>query len=112
MTLKPREYEVFTVVPVAKLLNGASFAPIGLIRMFNSSGAIKELRYESAENATAELKVRGSGTIGAYSSVRPKRITVDSEEVEFNYDVSCGLVTFELGVPQQELYLWDVSVEL
>nr|CAD1826631.1 unnamed protein product [Ananas comosus var. bracteatus] len=112
VTLKPCEYEVFTVVPVAKLLNGASFAPIGLIRMFNSSGAIKELRYESAENATAELKVRGSGTIGAYSSVGPKRITVDSEEVEFNYDVSCGLVTFELGVPQQELYLWNVSVEL
>lgn len=109
VTLRSRDYEVFTVVPVKRLSNGTSFAPIGLIRMFNSGGAVKEVMY--GEDADAQLKVRGSGTIGAYSSTRPKTIAVDSESVEFSYDDSCGLVTFELGLPVQELYLWTVAVK-
>ncbi|KAK0602397.1 hypothetical protein LWI29_032907 [Acer saccharum] len=64
--------------------NEAKLAPIGLIKMFNSGGAIKELRYDEAEGtATADMKVRGCGLFGAYSSARPKRIQVDSEEVQF-----------------------------
>ncbi|GJN03874.1 hypothetical protein PR202_ga21365 [Eleusine coracana subsp. coracana] len=74
-TERSREYEVFTVVPVMHLSNDASFAPIGLIRMFNSGGAIT------------------------------------GKAIEFSYDDSCGLVTFELGLPVQELYLWTVSVK-
>lgn len=109
VTLRSRDYEVFTVVPVKRLSDDASFAPIGLIRMFNSGGAVKEVEY--GKGADVELKVRGSGTVGAYSSTRPKTVAVDSEAVEFNYDDSCGLVTFELGLPRQELYLWRVSVK-
>ncbi|KAG1363795.1 putative galactinol--sucrose galactosyltransferase 1 [Cocos nucifera] len=112
VTLKSREYEVFTVVPVKELSNGASFAPIGLIKMFNSGGAVKELRYESRKSAIIEARVRGSGMFGAYSSIRPRRISVDSEAVEFTYNEGHGLVTFVLGIPQQELYLWDVTIEL
>ncbi|KAJ0920671.1 putative glycosyl hydrolase 36, glycoside hydrolase superfamily [Helianthus annuus] len=44
VTLKPREYEVFTVVPISKLSCGVGFAPIGLTEMFNSGGAISEFR--------------------------------------------------------------------
>ncbi|KAG1327379.1 putative galactinol--sucrose galactosyltransferase 1 [Cocos nucifera] len=112
VTLKAREYEVFTVVPVKELSSGASFAPIGLIKMFNSGGAVKELIYESMKSATIEARVYGSGMFGAYSSIRPKRITVDSDAVEFTYDEGCGLVTFCLGIAQRELYLWNVTVEL
>ncbi|XP_008775672.2 probable galactinol--sucrose galactosyltransferase 1 [Phoenix dactylifera] len=112
VTLKPREYEVFTVVPVKELSNGASFAPIGLIKMFNSGGAIKELRYGSMKSATIEARVRGAGMFGAYSSIRPKRIAVDLEAVEFTYDEGCGLIAFALGIPQQDLYLWYVTIEL
>ncbi|PUZ52033.1 hypothetical protein GQ55_6G238200 [Panicum hallii var. hallii] len=109
VTLRSREYEVFTVVPVKHLPSGASFAPIGLIGMFNSGGAVRELRF--GEDAGVELKVRGSGTVAAYSSTKPKSVTVDSMVVDFAYDDACGLVTFELGLPKQELYLWTVSVE-
>ncbi|TVU05380.1 hypothetical protein EJB05_48539 [Eragrostis curvula] len=110
VTLRSREYEVFTVVPVKHLSNGAaSFAPIGLIGMFNSGGAVREVRY--GEDADVELKLRGSGTVGAYSSTRPKSIAVDSVAVEFTYNESCGLITFELGLPERELYLWTVSVK-
>lgn len=111
VTLKPREYEVFTVVPVKKLSNGASIAPIGLVRMFNSGGAIKELRYESDNISTVEIKVCGAGTVGVYSSVMPKRIRVDSREVMFGYEENTGLISFDLEMPIKELYLWVVLME-
>ncbi|KAL6999057.1 flavodoxin-like fold protein [Sarracenia purpurea var. burkii] len=112
ITLKAREYEVFTVVPVEKFSNGAIFAPIGLIKMFNSGGAIKELIYESAKVASVVMKVRGCGIFGAYSSVRPKKITVDTKEMEFEYEEGSGLITLALRIPEQELYLWDMNIEL
>ncbi|KAL6661196.1 hypothetical protein ACP70R_000580 [Stipagrostis hirtigluma subsp. patula] len=108
VTLKSREYEVYTVVPLKRLRNGASFAPIGLIRMFNSGGAVRNLTY--GEDADVMLKVRGSGTFGAYSSERPASVAVDSEAVDFSYDDATGMVTFELRLPKQELYQWTVSV--
>ncbi|XP_040966576.1 probable galactinol--sucrose galactosyltransferase 1 [Gossypium hirsutum] len=113
ITLKPREYEVFTIVPVMALSSGSKFAPIGLTKMFNSGGAIKGLKYET-ENpvATVIMKVRGCGPFGAYSSTKPQRITVDSEEVEFEYEGKSGLVTFALKVPEEEQYLWNIVIEL
>ncbi|GAB4849822.1 flavodoxin-like fold protein [Ancistrocladus abbreviatus] len=113
VTLKAREYEVFTVVPVKELSNGACFAPVGLVTMFNSGGAITELKYESnSKSETVNLKVRGSGLFGAYSSVHPKRIVVDAEEMEFEYCKVSGLVTLTLKTPDKELYSWDMAVEL
>ncbi|CAA3005215.1 probable galactinol--sucrose galactosyltransferase 1 [Olea europaea subsp. europaea] len=112
ITLKAREYEVFTVVPVKQMSGGITFTPIGLIKMFNSGGAIKELDYESEQMGTVSMKVRGCGLFGAYSSVRPKRITVDCEEVEFEYEEASGFIKFSLRIPEQELYLWRVRIEM
>ncbi|KAL0443222.1 UNVERIFIED_CONTAM: putative galactinol--sucrose galactosyltransferase 1 [Sesamum latifolium] len=112
ITLKAREYEVFTVVPVKQLSNNTAFAPIGLTKMFNSGGAIKELNDEAEKPGTVNMKVRGCGVFGAYSSVRPKRIQVDAKEAEFEYDEASGLITFDLQVPEKEMYLWNVTVEL
>ncbi|KAK1368152.1 putative alpha-galactosidase [Heracleum sosnowskyi] len=64
ITLNAREYEVFTVVPVNKLSTWSTFAAIGLINMFNSGGAIKELKYESEKD---ECKVHGCEPVeGSY----------------------------------------------
>ncbi|KAE8098917.1 hypothetical protein FH972_016943 [Carpinus fangiana] len=113
ITLKSREYEVFTVVPVREVSNGVRFAPIGLIKMFNSGGAIKEMSCEkSEEGTTVVLKACGCGLFGAYSSARPKRITVDSEEMEFGYEEGYGLVTVSLRFAEEELYLWNITIEL
>lgn len=109
ITLKARQYEVFTVVPVKILSNGCKFAPIGLIKMFNSGGAIKELRYH---HANIDMKIRGCGVFGAYSSTRPKRITVETEEVSFEYEDASGLVTLSLRVPEEELYVWSIAIEV
>ncbi|XXG53315.1 hypothetical protein AAC387_Pa03g1425 [Persea americana] len=112
VTLKSREYEVFTVVPVKELSNGGSFAPIGLIKMFNSGGAVKDLRYEIDESAIVNMKVRGSGVFGAYSSSKPKRVTVDEDAVPFTYNEGTGLVCIDLKIPPVELYLWKITMEL
>lgn len=111
VTLKSREYEVFTVAPVKELRSGALFAPIGLIKMFNSGGAIKWLEYETLSGSVS-LKVRGCGVFGAYSSVRPQRVLVDSEHSEFGYEERSGLVTFTLLVPEVELYQWNIVIDL
>ncbi|KAK7277007.1 hypothetical protein RIF29_18156 [Crotalaria pallida] len=110
ITLKSREYNVFTVVPVRELNNGVKFAPVGLIKMFNSGGAVKEFNSNGSTNV--ELKVRGCGQFGAYSSARPKLVTVDSEEVGFGYDEESGWVTIDLSVPEKELYQWSISIDL
>ncbi|KAF6141323.1 hypothetical protein GIB67_008500 [Kingdonia uniflora] len=111
LTLKSREYEVFTVVPVKKLSNGVSFAPIGLLEMFNSGGAVAAVKYESKTSGTIDMKVRGCGIFGAYSSAIPVKITVDTKEVEFTYNNESGLVSFVLSTPQEELYLWNLTVK-
>lgn len=110
--MQSREYEVFTVTPLKELSTGTTFAPIGLIKMFNSGGAIKELKYESQGSATVGMKVCGCGLFGAYSSSRPKRIIVNTEEVQVGYNEQCGLVTLTLRVPEEELYLWNITIEL
>ncbi|OMP06969.1 Raffinose synthase [Corchorus olitorius] len=113
VTLKPREYEVYTVVPVKVALNGAKFAPIGLIKMFNSGGAIKELKYDDqGTSIRISMKVQGCGVFGAYSSTQPQRTLVDSQQAEFEYDGGSGLLTIGLPVPQSELYLWNIVIQL
>lgn len=114
ITLKSREYEVFTVVPVKEFSDGSKFAPVGLMEMFNSGGAIVSLTYQdNGTNFVIKMKLRGSGLFGVYSSVRrPRNVTVDSEDVEYRYKPDSGLVTFTLGIPEKELYLWDVVIEL
>lgn len=112
ITLKTREYEVFTVVPVKKLSNGAAFAPIGLINMFNSGGAIKGLKYEAEKAGSIEIEVRGCGSFGFYSSLRPKRIEVDAKEIDFGYEEATGFISFALPIPAKESYLWSLVVQL
>ncbi|MCI24034.1 putative galactinol-sucrose galactosyltransferase 1-like, partial [Trifolium medium] len=112
ITMKSREYEVFTVVPVKELPNGVKFAPIGLIKMLNSGGAVKEFSYGPNGSANVSVKVRGCGLFGAYSSTRPKLITVDSKEVDFSYEEESGLVIIDLRVPEKELYQWNISIDI
>lgn len=112
ITLKAKEYEVFTIIPVKETSNGIAFAPIGLTEMFNSGAAIKEVNYEQEKPGTVHIKVRSCGSFGAYSSSRPKMIEVDEVVVEFGYEEASGLVTFPLPIPEKEMYHWNVAVQL
>lgn len=141
VSLKVLEFDIFTITPIKVLAPGFSFAPIGLIDMFNAGGAIEGLKYEvkggaelvevdgesegidaaggRPENRSSELvgivhlEVKGCGRFGAYTSAKPRRCTVDSSVVEFGYDSESGLVTLGIDkLPEGDLKVHDVKIEL
>ena len=52
------------------------FAPIGLLNMFNSGGAVKCIELGQSSLSSKEIHVnvmvKGEGKFGAYASCRPK----------------------------------------
>ncbi|XP_044464769.1 probable galactinol--sucrose galactosyltransferase 6 [Mangifera indica] len=138
VSLKVLEHEIFTVTPIKVLAPGFSFAPLGLINMFNAGGAIDGLFYElkgrvkllevenggevdgtRVENYSNELvanvymEVKGCGKFGAYSSAKPIRCIVDSNEVQFHYDSTYGLLTVNLDilpVDDKKVHFVDVTL--
>jgi len=112
VTLKTLEYELFHVCPVRAVAPGVSFAPIGLLDMFNAGGAVEECAVHSDGNAGVTLRVRGCGRFGAYFSRRPVKCSLDSGDVEFSYDADTGLVTVDVPVPEQEMYRWALEIQV
>ncbi|KAF0907097.1 hypothetical protein E2562_014698 [Oryza meyeriana var. granulata] len=113
VTLGALEYEVFHVCPVRAITAaGVSFAPVGLLGMFNAGGAVEECAVVSDDTAVVALRVRGCGRFGAYFSRRPARCALDGADVEFTYDDDTGLVAVELPVPEQELYMWNLEIHV
>jgi raffinose synthase len=93
--------------------------------MFNSGGAVQQFdvinspsNTDDATNngpegtATLVIKLRGCGCLGAYSSQKPIRCTLDASEVMFDYDTTTGLMTVEIPVPEKEMYKWTLEILL
>ncbi|RXH81108.1 hypothetical protein DVH24_005022 [Malus domestica] len=101
-----------------KITSDVSFAPIGLLDMFNSSAAVEQVDIHLASDknqsptATIGLKIRGCGRFGAYSSQRPLKCTVDNAETDFEYDSASGLMTIAIPVPEKEMYRWSVEIQI
>ncbi|CAN6297336.1 unnamed protein product [Urochloa humidicola] len=111
VTLKVLEFELFHVSPVRAAAPGVAFAPVGLLDMFNSGGAVEECDVDVAAGVV-RLRVRGCGRFGAYCSRRPARCVLDAAEVEFGYDADTGLVTLDIPVPEKELYRWTLDIHV
>ncbi|CAL9060457.1 probable galactinol--sucrose galactosyltransferase 2 [Musa acuminata AAA Group] len=130
VTLKVLEYEVFHVCPLENIAPNISFAPIGLLDMFNAGGAVEHfgVQVTSADavdgdngsalgenrgsTARVVLRLRGCGRLGAYSSQRPLKCTLDSSDVEFGYEEETGLLTINLPVPEKEMYKWSLEIQV
>eukprot|EP00257_Ricinus_communis_P027544 XP_025014958.1 probable galactinol--sucrose galactosyltransferase 2 [Ricinus communis] len=137
VTLKVLEYELFHFCPIKEIISNISFAPIGLLDMFNSSGAVDQVEIRTASDgkpelfdgevsselttslsenrsptATIEMRVRGCGRLGAYSSQRPLKCLVGGAETDFNYDSDSGLLTLTLPVPEEDMYRWPVEIHV
>lgn len=135
VTLKVLEYELFHFCPIKELSSNISFAPIGLLNMFNSGGAVEHVEINKASNskpeffdgevsgelttslsenrsptATILMKVKGCGQFGAYISQPPVKCTLDGAEIEFSYNHDNGLFTLNLTVPKEEMHRWAVEI--
>ncbi|KAK9154884.1 hypothetical protein Sjap_002364 [Stephania japonica] len=112
ITLKVLDYELFHFCPVKEIADNISFAPIGLLDMFNASGALEQLSESHSPTATISLQSRGCGRFGAYSSQQPLKVCVDAKEFDFSYNVDTGLLTFNLPVPEKEMYQWLIEIQV
>ncbi|XP_071691877.1 probable galactinol--sucrose galactosyltransferase 2 [Rutidosis leptorrhynchoides] len=124
VTLKVLEYELFHFCPLKEITENISVAPIGLLGMFNASGAVEQFEVHLTSNAevsddvsenrhvtaTVSVKVRGCGRFGVYSSQRPIKCTIDGTETEFEYDTANGLVTIVVPVNREEMYKWHIEM--
>ncbi|KAM4107472.1 hypothetical protein ACB094_04G147900 [Castanea mollissima] len=102
--------EIFTISPITVLGHDIQFAPIGLLDMYNSKGAIEALECNDGEFAyMVKVQVRGCGRFGAYSNTKPRFCTVDSKEKHFMYNAlaSDGLLITNL---QGECSFRDIEI--
>ncbi|KAF5745940.1 stachyose synthase-like [Tripterygium wilfordii] len=83
VTIQPSTFEIFSFVPLKKVARNAKFAPIGLTNMFNSGGTIQELEYN--QSGGVKIKVKGGGNFLAYSSVAPKKCSLNGVDVGFQW---------------------------
>ncbi|KAF9603072.1 hypothetical protein IFM89_033797 [Coptis chinensis] len=96
VTLGVLQCEIYTISPIREYCQGIYFAPIGLIDMYNSGGAIEALHCTSDSlSCTIKIKVRGCGRFGAYSSTKPKYCILQKEE-EFDYNRDDGFLIINL----------------
>ncbi|XP_010678833.2 galactinol--sucrose galactosyltransferase [Beta vulgaris subsp. vulgaris] len=85
LSLDSFDFELLTVAPV-KLVgaNMIQFAPIGLVNMLNSSGAIDSLLFQDEENMV-KVRVKGAGDFKVFSSQKPRCCRVNGKNVTFSY---------------------------
>ncbi|KAL1555316.1 putative galactinol--sucrose galactosyltransferase 2 [Salvia divinorum] len=108
VTLKVLEYELYHIFPLKKISADISFAPIGLLDMFNSGGAVEQ---SDISDGSITLRVRGCGRFGAYSSQRPLKCIVGGTETGFDYESATGLVSLSIPVPEEEMYRWAIEIK-
>ncbi|KAK1310799.1 putative galactinol--sucrose galactosyltransferase 2 [Acorus calamus] len=108
VSLKVLQCDVFTISPIKRYGEKIQFAPIGLINMYNSGGAVEAIEFViNDSNCQVKIKGRGSGHFGAYSSTNPKFCMVNSKEEEFEYKVDEKFLT--ITVPHGNNF-WEIDV--
>ncbi|KAG5561022.1 hypothetical protein RHGRI_004147 [Rhododendron griersonianum] len=104
VTLETLQCDVFTISPIKVYNKTIRFAPLGLIEMYNSGGAVKAMEFSKDR---MRIKGRGPGRFGAYSSQKPKSCLVNSREVGFNFRSEDNLLT---TIIPHEANSWDISI--
>lgn len=89
ITLQPFDYELLTICPVTTLSEkSVQFAPIGLVNMLNSGGAIDSLVYNDNDDnpgSSVRIGVKGSGVMRAFASEKPSSCMINGVSVNFSY---------------------------
>ncbi|KAK8657775.1 hypothetical protein V6N13_035998 [Hibiscus sabdariffa] len=106
VSLATLKFEIFTISPIRVFGQGVRFAPIGLLDMYNSGGAVEAIdaNMNDLSDSTVKIKARGSGRFGVYSSSKPRSCMVDMKEEKFVYNPENGLLTVDLTGAESERY--------
>ncbi|XP_020242358.1 probable galactinol--sucrose galactosyltransferase 2 [Asparagus officinalis] len=107
VALKVLESEVFTISPIKSYNQTIQFAPIGLVKMYNSGGAVKAVELSGEDNCRLRIEGRGPGLFGAYSSREPKTCTVNSKDVGFNFSSKDNFLTLTIPLGRKS---WTLDV--
>lgn len=95
ITREPFDFELLTVSPVTIFTKKAvGFAPIGLVNMLNSGGAIQLLEFVDEEDMV-RVGVKGTGEMRVFSSEKPKACRINGGDVAFTYDEK--MITIEVS---------------
>ncbi|KAK1581803.1 hypothetical protein Q3G72_009130 [Acer saccharum] len=75
----------YTLSPIKEFGQNFLVAPIGLLDMYNSGGAVDTMNWiiELSE-CIIKIKCTGCGRFGAYSNIKPQRCMLDMKEEEFH----------------------------
>lgn len=84
ISLEPFKFELITVSPVKILTNRVQLAPIGLVNMLNTGGAIQSVVETGA--CSVQVVVKGAGELRAYASEKPRACRIQGEDVGFSYE--------------------------
>jgi len=83
ISLEPFNYDLLTVSPVTVLpRKSIQFAPIGLVNMLNTGGAIQSVMVVDDESLI-RIGVKGSGEMRVFASGNPVSCKIDGVDVEF-----------------------------
>ncbi|KAJ3694292.1 hypothetical protein LUZ60_009772 [Juncus effusus] len=89
--LDPFKFELVVVSPIQHLGSNSQvkFAPIGLVNMLNSGGAVQYMEVKEMDNnLVVKVDIKGYGEMCVYSSLKPTACQVYGEDVEFVYEES------------------------
>lgn len=96
ISLEPFSYELIVVSPVTNLPWDLThqFAPIGLVNMLNSGGAIRsfDIVDDDEGEKIVRVGVKGAGEMRVFSSKKPSACRVKGEFVEFEYEDNMVMV--------------------
>ncbi|CAA6653856.1 unnamed protein product [Spirodela intermedia] len=109
ITLLPSSFEIFTLSPVRRLHGGARFAAVGLAGMFNSGGAILEMAEVAAGGGSVRVKVKGGGTFLAFSSEKPREVSLNGLVVGCEWLAGDGKLTVRLPWKEEDGGVSDLS---
>ncbi|KAJ9152658.1 hypothetical protein P3X46_026204 [Hevea brasiliensis] len=86
IALEPFHFELVTISPVNIIAEKSiQFAPIGLVNMLNTGGAIQSLAYNDS-NRSVRIGVKGAGEMRIFASEKPRGCRIDEKEVGIEYE--------------------------
>ncbi|KAF9663272.1 hypothetical protein SADUNF_Sadunf17G0021000 [Salix dunnii] len=87
IALEPFNFELVTVSPVTTFAGKpVQFAPIGLVNMLNTGGAIQSLIYTHDPDCSVQICIKGSGEMRVFASEKPRACKIDGRDVAFEYE--------------------------